>query len=81
MSVAINHIVLNVRDIEESHRFWTELIGFTHVGDNDGALNYSVQLPTEGALTGRRGCRRSGTPYRAAGRWISAVIAQRATTW
>jgi hypothetical protein len=45
-----NHIVLNVRDIEESHRFWTEIIGFTHVGDIDGTLSYSVQLPTEGAL-------------------------------
>lgn len=29
---AINHVVLNVRDIEESHRFWTERIGFKHVG-------------------------------------------------
>jgi catechol-2,3-dioxygenase len=29
---AINHVVLNVRDIEESHRFWTEMIGFRHVG-------------------------------------------------
>jgi catechol 2,3-dioxygenase len=28
----LNHIVLNVRDIEESHRFWTELLGFRHVG-------------------------------------------------
>jgi len=28
----INHLVLNVRDIEESHRFWTELLGFRHVG-------------------------------------------------
>ncbi len=24
----INHIVLNVKDIEVSHRFWTEIIGF-----------------------------------------------------
>jgi len=24
----LNHLVLNVRDIEESHRFWTELLGF-----------------------------------------------------
>ena len=24
----INHIVLNVRDIEVSHRFWTEIMGF-----------------------------------------------------
>jgi catechol-2,3-dioxygenase len=29
---AINHVVLNVRDIEESHRFWTEMIGFRQVG-------------------------------------------------
>ncbi len=29
----INHLVLNVRDIEESHRFWTEVIGFKQVGE------------------------------------------------
>lgn len=29
----LNHIVLNVRDIEESHRFWTELLGFRQVGE------------------------------------------------
>ena len=28
----INHLVLNVRDIEESHRFWTEVVGFRQVG-------------------------------------------------
>jgi catechol 2,3-dioxygenase len=28
----INHLVLNVRDIDESHRFWTALLGFRHVG-------------------------------------------------
>ena len=28
----INHLVLNVRDIEESHRFWTEIVGFRQVG-------------------------------------------------
>lgn len=27
-----NHIVLNVRDIEESHAFWTGILGFRHVG-------------------------------------------------
>jgi catechol 2,3-dioxygenase len=27
----INHIVLNVRDIEESHRFWTEIVGLKQV--------------------------------------------------
>ena len=29
----INHLVLNVRDIEEAHRFWTEVIGFPRVGE------------------------------------------------
>ena len=29
----INHLVLNVRDIEESHGFYTELLGFTQVGE------------------------------------------------
>ena len=29
----INHLVLNVHDIEESHRFWTEIVGFRHVGE------------------------------------------------
>jgi len=28
----VNHLVLNVRNMEESHRFWTEIIGFRHVG-------------------------------------------------
>ncbi len=29
----INHVVLNVRDIEESHRFWTEIVGLTQVAE------------------------------------------------
>lgn len=29
----INHVVLNVRDIEESHRFWTDVVGFHQVGE------------------------------------------------
>ena len=29
----INHLVLNVRDIEESHRFWTDIVGFRKVGE------------------------------------------------
>jgi len=29
----LNHVVLNVRDIEESHRFWTEMLGFRQVGE------------------------------------------------
>ncbi len=28
----LNHLVINVRDIEESHRFWTEMLGFKQVG-------------------------------------------------
>ena len=29
----INHLVLNVRDMEESHHFWTDLLGFKQVGE------------------------------------------------
>ena len=29
----INHLVLNVRDLEVSHRFWTEIIGFRQVAE------------------------------------------------
>jgi catechol 2,3-dioxygenase len=32
--VGINHLVLNVRDIEESHKFWTEVLGFKQVGQS-----------------------------------------------
>ena len=27
----INHVVLNVRDMDVAHRFWTESLGFRHV--------------------------------------------------
>lgn len=30
--VGVNHLVLNVHDIEESHRLWTEIIGLKQVG-------------------------------------------------
>jgi catechol 2,3-dioxygenase len=30
--IGINHVVLNVQDIEASHRFWTEILGFKQVG-------------------------------------------------
>jgi catechol 2,3-dioxygenase len=30
--VGVNHVVLNVRDIEDSHRFWTEIVGLKQVG-------------------------------------------------
>ena len=29
----VNHLVLNVRDIEESHHFWSDLLGFRQVGN------------------------------------------------
>ena len=29
----LNHLVLNVRNLEESHRFWTEILGFQQVGE------------------------------------------------
>lgn len=32
----INHVVLNVRDLEVSHRFWTEIMGFRLVGELKG---------------------------------------------
>jgi catechol 2,3-dioxygenase len=31
--VGINHLVLNVRNLEESHAFWTEIMGFKQVGE------------------------------------------------
>src|SRR5262245_18772049 len=31
--VGINHLVLNVRNMEESHTFWTEIMGFKQVGE------------------------------------------------
>ncbi|MDH4144522.1 MAG: VOC family protein [Acidimicrobiia bacterium] len=31
--LGVNHIVLHVRDIDESHRFWSELLGFRQVGE------------------------------------------------
>ncbi|HYM72100.1 MAG TPA: VOC family protein [Stellaceae bacterium] len=30
--VGVNHLVINVRDIEESHKFWTEIVGLKQVG-------------------------------------------------
>lgn len=31
--VGLNHVVINVRDLEESHKFWTEILGFIQVGE------------------------------------------------
>ncbi len=32
----VNHLVLNVSDLEDSHRFWTEIVGFHQVGELKG---------------------------------------------
>ncbi len=29
----VSHLVLNVRDLERAHRFWTEIVGFKQVGE------------------------------------------------
>ncbi len=31
--LGINHLVLNVRDLDASHAFWTEVLGFKQVGE------------------------------------------------
>lgn len=31
--VGINHVVLNVRNLDESHKFWTEIVGFKQTGE------------------------------------------------
>jgi catechol-2,3-dioxygenase len=31
--VGINHIVINVRNLDESHKFWTEIVGFKQSGE------------------------------------------------
>ena len=50
--VGLNHLVINVRDMEESHKFWTEILGFKEVGrssrrpmrfysgNHDGEMNH-----------------------------------------
>jgi catechol 2,3-dioxygenase len=38
----INHVVLNVRDMEMAHWFWTECLGFRHVAT-------SAHVPSDGS--------------------------------
>ena len=33
VGAAVNHLVLNVRDLEASHRFYTEIMGFEQCGE------------------------------------------------
>jgi catechol-2,3-dioxygenase len=35
----INHLVLNVRNLEDSHKFWTEVVGMQQVGELKPAPN------------------------------------------
>ena len=50
----INHLVLNVRDIEELHRFWTEVVGFRQVGELTPTKDRS-QPAQDALLLGRSG--------------------------
>ena len=36
--MGVNHLVLNVRDIEASHRFYIEVLGYEHVGSLSGPM-------------------------------------------
>ena len=55
----LNHLVLNVRDIEESHRFWTEVIGFKQVG----ALKPTPQRPNPPKMRFYSGDRSDGSTH------------------
>jgi len=50
----VNHLVLNVRDIERSHAFWSELVGFKQVGGGaprpDGSPGMRFYAGQEGSL-------------------------------
>ncbi len=50
----VNHLVLNVRDIEESHHFWSNLLGFRQVG-NLVAASDGRERPTMRFYSGVRG--------------------------
>jgi catechol 2,3-dioxygenase len=50
----INHVVLNVRDLEVSHRFWTELMGFRMVAELRGRpfrMRFYSGVDEAGAVT------------------------------
>ena len=50
MATGINHLVLNVRDIEASHRFWTEVMGWAQCGQIDpkrGIMRFYQATPTK----------------------------------
>lgn len=57
--VGINHLVLNVRDLEESHHFWTDLIGFQQVGE----LKATEKRPNPPKMRFYSGARDGGTHH------------------
>jgi catechol 2,3-dioxygenase-like lactoylglutathione lyase family enzyme len=57
--VGINHLVLNVRDLEESHRFWTEVLGFRLVGE----LRVTPQRPNPAKMRFYSGDRSGSTHH------------------
>ena len=52
-------LVLNVRDIEESHRFWTEVVGFRQVGQ----LTPTKERPNPPKMRFYSGIREDGTSH------------------
>lgn len=55
----INHLVLNVRSLDESHRFWTEILGFKQVGE----LHPTPQRPDPPKMRFYSGDRSGGTHH------------------
>ncbi len=42
--LGVNHLVLNVRDLEASHRFYTEVLGYQQVGELGEALPLTMRF-------------------------------------
>jgi catechol 2,3-dioxygenase-like lactoylglutathione lyase family enzyme len=55
----LSHLVINVRDLEESHRFWTEILGFRQVGE----LKESPTRPNPPKMRFYSGAGREGGLY------------------
>lgn len=46
--LGVNHVVLNVRDLEVSHRFYTEVMGYDQVGALGDALPLTMRFYSTG---------------------------------
>ena len=42
--IGVNHLVLNVRDMEASHRFYTEVLGYQQVGELGDVLPMTMRF-------------------------------------